>query len=310
MAYELNYINERIKKDPEEFLRECDAEYHKKIQHAADLIQENLKKSRIVLISGPSGSGKTTTAKKIEEELRKRGDKTHALAMDSYFQTVGEHSPKTPDGKIDLESPHCVDMDLLNSHLNILDEGGEILVPHYDFSQQRRLDTPSEKICMEKNGVVVAEGIHAFNDEITDAHPDAIKLYISARSNVEDNGELVFKGTWMRLVRRLVRDMLFRGASPEYTMGLWANVRRGEKINISPYKDKAAFKFDSSFPYEVCLMKNYADQLFGNIPESTQRYEELCSIIPAFERFEAVNPALVAPESLLREFIGGGIYKY
>ncbi len=310
MAYNLNEINRRAVEDPIGFISDCDAVYQARIEQAADLIIQNREKSPIVLISGPSGSGKTTTSKKIEEELRRRGIMTHALAMDSYFQTVNENSPKTPDGKIDLESPHCVDMELLTEHFTKLGNGEPINVPKYLFAEQRRADEPSEILKIGKNDVVVVEGIHALNDELTEAHPDALKLYISARSNVEENDEVCFKGTWMRLVRRVVRDYKFRGAAPEYTLSLWANVRRGEKVNISPFKDKAALKFDSSFAYEVCVMKTIAEGLFKGVPEGTPRYQELRSIVPAFEKFEAIDPKLVAPESLLREFIGGGIYKY
>lgn len=310
MAYNLDEINRRAAEDPLDFIRECDAVYQARIEEAADLIIQNREKSPIVLISGPSGSGKTTTSKKIEAELRRRGIMTHALAMDSYFNTVNENSPKTPDGKIDLESPHCVDMELLTEHFTKLAKGEPINVPKYIFAEQRRAAEPSEVLKIGKTDVVVVEGIHALNDELTDAHPDALKLYISARSNVEENGEVCFKGTWMRLVRRVVRDYKFRGAAPEYTLSLWANVRRGEKVNISPFKDKAALKFDSSFAYEVCVMKTIAEGLFKGVPEGTPRYQELRSIVPAFEKFEAIDPKLVAPESLLREFIGGGIYKY
>ena len=310
MAYELSEINRKAKQDPFAFVRECDAVYQSRIEQAADLIIENRKKSPIVLISGPSGSGKTTTSKKIEEELRRRGVMTHALAMDSYFRTVDENSPRTPEGKIDLESPDCVDMELLQEHFVKFSRGEPVPIPDYQFARQRRAEKPAKILTVEKNDVVVVEGIHALNDSLTDAFPDALKLYISARSNVEDNGELVFKGTWMRLVRRVVRDYKFRGAAPNYTLSLWVNVRRGEKQNISPFKDKAALKFDSSFAYEVCVMKTIATILFNSIPEDTPRSQELRSIMPAFDRFEAIDEQFVAPESLLREFIGGGIYKY
>ena len=310
MSYILEEINRRALSDPASFIRECDAEYDAKIRHAADMIINNRERSPIVLISGPSGSGKTTTSKKIEEELQKRGINTRALAMDSYFRTVDDNSPKTPEGKIDLESPRCVDMDLLSEHFEKLSRGEVIDVPRYIFSEQRRADMPSETIKLDKNDIVVAEGIHALNDELTSAHPEALKLYISARSNVEHNGELVFKGTWMRLVRRVVRDSLFRGASPAYTFSLWANVRRGEKLNISPFKDKADWKFDSSFPYEVCVMKSFAQVMFSEIPDLTERCEELKSVYPAFDLFEAIDPKLLLPDSLLTEFVGGGKYKY
>lgn len=310
MAYDLKEINYRAKTDPAGFVRECDREYDEKIRLAADMIMENMKRSPIVLISGPSGSGKTTTSKKIEEELRSRGIGSYALAMDSYFRTVDEDSPRTLEGELDLESPGCLDMELLNRHFHSLSHGEEILIPKYNFSLQRREDFHSGKIRLSENEIVVVEGIHALNDELTAAHPEAMKLYISARSNVEDQGQVVFKGTWMRLVRRVVRDNLFRGAAPEYTFGLWANIRRGEKAHISPFKEKADLKFDSSLPCEVGIMKVFARELFKTVPQGTPRYEELCSIYPAFELFEPINPQLLGPEALLREFIGGGKYKY
>lgn len=310
MPYDLNEINERARRDPAAFIRECDADYDAKIRHAADMILENRANSPVVLISGPSGSGKTTTSKKIEEELNNRGITTHALAMDSYFRTVDENSPRTPDGKLDLESPRCLDMDLLNEHFGRLEHGLPIDVPKYVFSEQRRADEPSEHLVLGKNDIVVAEGIHALNDMLTDSHPNALKLYISARSNVERDGEIVFKATWMRLVRRVVRDYKFRGASPEYTFSLWANVRRGEKNNISPFKDKANWKFDSSFPYEVGVMKSVAETMFCHVPDGTPRCEELRHICPAFDLFEAIDTSYLLKDSLLTEFVGGGKYKY
>ena len=311
MIYHLTEINHLARTNPESFIRDCEQEFERKIQLAADSVMDNMKNSPILLISGPSGSGKTTTSKKIEEVLRKRGIVTYALAMDSYFRTIGDTSPRTADGELDLESPFCVDMELLNRHFDDLAAGREIAVPKYNFSKQRRDEMPSAKIKLAPNEIVVVEGIHALNDMITTLHPEAMKLYISARSNVmAENGEICFKGTWMRLVRRAVRDSLFRGAKPDYTFSLWANVRRGEKNHISPFKDKADLKFDSSFPFEVNLFRSLAQSLFENIPENTPRYDELKSIYPAFELFEPIDPSLLPSDSLLREFIGGGKYKY
>lgn len=310
MAFSLEDINRRAASNPAEFIRECDAEFDAKVNHAADIIIKNRERSPVVLLSGPSGSGKTTTSKKIEEELLRRGINTRALSMDSYFRTVSENSPRTKKGELDLESPKCVDMELLTEHFQKLSRGEPIDIPKYIFAEQRRADDPSKTIKLGKNDIVVAEGIHALNDELTSANPDALKLYISARSNIEYNGKLCFKGTWMRLVRRVVRDKLFRGASPEYTFGLWANVRRGEKNNISPFKDKADWKFDSSFPYEVCVLKTLAEELFRNIPDTCERCDELRTIAPALELFEPIDRKLLLPSSLLTEFVGGGKYKY
>lgn len=311
MAYQLEDINFRTVADPKGFVEESDAEYQKKVEHAADLISENRKKSPIVLLSGPSGSGKTTTAMKIAGELNKRGIGTHYVSMDNYFKTIDPATaPRTPEGEIDLESPLCLDMELLNRHFDMLAKGERIFVPKYEFSRKMRIQDPSASIKLGSDEIVIFEGIHALNDIITGKHREAFKLYISARSNVEFNGQVVFKGTWFRLVRRMVRDHLFRGSDPAETMSMWANVRRGEKLNISPFKDKADFQFDSSLPYEPAVFNTTATELFSTVPEGIERYEELRSVLPAIQLFGHISEELVAPDSLIREFIGGGIYEY
>ena len=311
MAYQLEDINFRTVADPKGFVEESDAEYQKKVEHAADLISENWKKSPIVLLSGPSGSGKTTTAMKIAGELNKRGIGTHYVSMDNYFKTIDPATaPRTPEGEIDLESPLCLDMELLNRHFDMLAKGERIFVPKYEFSRKMRIQDPSASIKLGSDEIVIFEGIHALNDMITGKHREAFKLYISARSNVEFNGQVVFKGTWFRLVRRMVRDHLFRGSDPAETMSMWANVRRGEELNISPFKDKADFQFDSSLPYEPAVFNTTATELFSTVPEGIERYEELRSVLPAIQLFGHISEELVAPDSLIREFIGGGIYEY
>ena len=310
MAYDLKDINFRTVSDPKGFIDECDEVYAKRVETAADMIIENSRRSPIVLLSGPSGSGKTTTARKISEALERRGVRAHYVGMDDYFQTVDPATaPRTPEGDIDFESPLCLDMELLNDHFSMLAEGKRIFVPKYEFSRQMRVIEPSKSIKLKKDEIVVFEGIHALNDMITQKHPDAFKLYISARSNVEFNGEVVFKGTWFRLVRRTVRDHKFRGADPAQTLSMWANVRRGEKANISPFKNKADFQFDSSFPYEMAVMNEAATKLFSSIPEGIERYDELRQVLPALQLFGVIDESLVAPDALIREFIGGGEYE-
>lgn len=310
MAYDLKDINFRTVADPKGFIAECDEAYAKRVEAAADKIIENSRRSPIVLLSGPSGSGKTTTARKISEELERRGVHAHYVGMDDYFQTVDpKTAPRTPEGDLDFESPLCMDMELLNEHFSMLAEGKRIFVPKYEFSRQMRVIEPSKSIKLKKDEIVVFEGIHALNDIITEKHPDAFKLYISARSNVEFNGAVVFKGTWFRLVRRTVRDYKFRGADPAQTMSMWANVRRGEKANISPFKNKADFQFDSSFPYEMAVMNEAATKLFSSIPEGIERYDELRQVLPSLQLFGVIEESLVAPDALIREFIGGGEYE-
>ena len=311
MAYQLTDINYKTVTDPKGFVQECDAAYHDKVEQAARKILENRKQSPIVLLSGPSGSGKTTTAMKIAEALEKHGVRSHYVAMDDYFQTVDPvTSPRTPEGELDLESPLCLDMELLNRHFTELSEGKRIYVPKYEFSRKMRIQEPSKSIKLKDDEIVIFEGIHALNDMITERHPEAFKLYISARSDVLFQNKVVFKRTWFRLVRRTVRDYLFRGSDPAETMAMWANVRRGEKLNISPYKDKANYQFDTSLPYELAVYNKTATQLFRSVPEGVERFDELRAVLPALQLFGDIADEDVAPDSLVREFIGGGIYEY
>ena len=195
MSYHIQEINRRIQTDPKEFVDACDAAYAEKIERAARAIADNVHTCPIVLLSGPSGSGKTTTAMKIAEALRKMGVGSQSLAMDDYFRTVNPRTaPRTPEGDIDLESPACLDMDLLGEHLNALARGEEIHLPRYDFVTRVQSGPIGRPMRLGKDEVAVCEGIHALNDDIAAYCPDAFRLYISARSVVVDNdGREVFK---------------------------------------------------------------------------------------------------------------------
>ena len=308
MAYKLNDINLRTVSDPKGFMEECDALYKQRVEEAVDRILDNKKNSPIILLSGPSGSGKTTTSMKIAEALEKRGVRTHYVGMDDYFKTVDRTTPRTPEGELDLESPLCLDMELLNTHFDQLAKGERIYVPKFEFSRRMRIQEPSKSIKLGKDEMVVFEGIHALNTMITDVHPEAFKLYISARSDVEFQGRVVFKRTWFRLVRRMVRDYKFRGSDPQETMSMWANVRRGEMSYISPFKDQANFRFDTSFAYELPVFNHTATQLFKSVPEGIERFDELRKVLPALQLFGHIPEEDVADDALIREFIGGGIY--
>ena len=312
MAYSLKEINEAVRSDPKGFVEECDAAYNKKIETAAKMIAENRAKSRIVLLSGPSGSGKTTTAKKIEAKLEEMGIHSHAIAMDNYFQTVDpETAPRNREGQIDYESPFCLDMDLLNRHFAMLDRGEKIHIPKFEFARQMRSAIKSHPLQLGKDEIAIFEGIHALNDIITGKNQSAMKVYISARSNIlDEEGQTVFKGTWMRLARRTVRDAKFRAWEPDVTIKMWANVRRGEKLYISPFKDNANIQFDSSLPYEVSVVKSFAQPLFEkmHLSPDMERYEEVGHLVEAYPKLETLDEKYVAADSLIREFIGGGIY--
>jgi len=308
MAYKLNDINLRTVSDHKEFMEECDARYKDRVNEAVDRILANKKNSPIILLSGPSGSGKTTTSMKIAQALEERGVYTHYVGMDDYFKTVDRSTPRTPEGELDLESPLCLDMELLNRHFDELARGERIYVPKYEFSRRMRIQEPSKAIKLGPDEMVIFEGIHALNTMITDVHPEAFKLYISARSDVEFQGRVVFKRTWFRLVRRLVRDYKFRGSDPQETMSMWGNIRRGELRYISPFKDQANFRFDTSFAYELPVFNHTATELFKSVPEGIERFEELRKVLPALQLFGHIPEEDVADDALIREFIGGGIY--
>ena len=311
MPLEICEINRRIKADPAEFVSECEDKYKKAIGDAARKIADRAGETRVVLLSGPSGSGKTTTAQKLERELEKLGIGTHPVSLDDYFLTVdAETSPKNDDGEIDYESPLCLDIPLLSSHIEKIINGEEVQMPKFDFKNQRRseLTTPLK---LHKNEIVIFEGIHALNDMITGAcGSHGIKLYISARSNFKRDGETFYKGTWTRLARRIVRDNLFRGADANFTLAIWEGIRRGEKMYISPFRDRADIIINSTHDYEITVLKKHLEDAVKSVPKGIARYDEVCEMMENLRSFEELSDDFVPTDSLLREFIGGGNFKY
>ena len=312
MAYQLSEINAAVAADPVAFMDEWDQRFQERIVKAADAIQENMAKCPVVLLSGPSGSGKTTTSLKLEEELERRGISTHSISLDHYYMErhPGDVLPLTPEGLVDLESPDLLDWALLGEHFTALERHEGIWIPHFVFTRQIRNPAKAKRMELKENEVAIFEGIHALNPRITAAHPDALRLYIAARSDVVEDGKVVFKRTWLRLSRRAVRDFNFRGYSAAETLKNWANVRRGEKLYISPYRDSAHIRFDTALPYEVSVMANFAKPLLGAIPKENPRTAEIVELITAMDRFTPIAPELVPSRSLVREFIGGSDYHY
>ena len=308
MAYSLKHINELAKNDPKAFVEGTEAEFQRKLELAAKRIAGNRDRSHIILLSGPSGSGKTTTAMKIEKLLDESGVETHTISMDNYFNTIDpETAPRNREGAIDYESPFCLDIELLNRHFSMLDRGETIHVPKYEFARQMRSDILSQPLKLGPDELAIFEGIHALNDVIVGKNPKAFKLYIAARSNVVDeDGAVVFQHPWLRLCRRIVRDYKFRGSDANFTLKMWPNVRRGEKLYISPYKENADLMFDSSLPDEVAVLKPFVVALLEALPQG--KYEIADDILRGFERIEIMEESNIAPSSLVREFIGGSIY--
>ena len=310
MSYSLKEINEAVRSDPQGFAQACDQTFHQKVEMAAKKIADHRKESRIILLSGPSGSGKTTTAMKIEEVLDNAGIETHTISMDNYFNTIDpETAPRNREGQIDYESPFCLDIDLLNRHFSMLDRGETIHIPKYEFSRQMRSDILSQPLKLGPDEMAIFEGIHALNDVIVGKNLKAFKLYIAARSNVVDeDGTVVFDHSWLRLCRRIVRDFKFRGSDATFTLKMWPNVRRGEKLYISPYKENADLMFDSSLACEFSVLKPFVVPLLEAIPRG--QYQVVDDILAAYQRIEPMDERYIAPNSLVREFIGGSGYQY
>ena len=306
--YSLKQINEAVRSDPAAFAQACDAAFEKKVEAAARRIADHRAESHIILLSGPSGSGKTTTALKIEERLKGMGIETHTVSMDDYFYTLDpDAAPRNREGAIDFESPFFLDIGLLNQHFAMLDRGELIHVPKYEFARQMRSDTFTRPMRLGKDDLVIFEGIHALNDIIVGKNPRAFKLYIAARSDIlDEDGSLVFDKSWIRLCRRIVRDFKFRGSDADFTLKLWENVRRGERLYISPYKENADLMFDSSLALSASVLKPFVTPLLEKIPRG--KYQVVEDILRGLEKIEALDEKYIPAKSLSREFIGGSPY--
>jgi len=311
MKTELAEVIQRINENPAAFVTECEERYSKRILSAAREIVYNIDHNHIVLLSGPSGSSKTTSSKRIAAELHRLGITAHIVSMDNYYQTIDpELSPRTPEGDIDYESLYCLDTDLLNKHFDLLEEGKEILIPHFDFANQKRDPNRVTPMNLGRNDVAIFEGIHALNPIFTKEHPNALKVYVCPESIICDGGADVITGADLRLLRRLIRDDFFRGADPTFTLGMWDNIQRGEVENILPFKPTADIAIDTALLYEPAVLKQFTDHLLGRVPETTKNYALLKNALCAFPDFPTIDLDLVPKNSILREFIGGSAFEY
>ena len=307
MAFTLNEINRRAAEDPAGFAAECDRDYFWKVDRTAEHILSNIHRSHIILLAGPSGSGKTTTAQNIEHYLDTHGVETHTISLDDYYTDVDpETTPRNAQGEYDFESPYLLDLALLREHFRALDAGEEILIPRYDFHTRRRDPEGGRPLRLKENELALFEGIHALNGEITGHGSGALacKVYVSTRSNVMQDKRVIFKSTWTRILRRVIRDVKFRSTSAASTFYMWENLRLGEKRYIAPYRDSADVRFDSSLGYELNVLRAGAEGIFDDLPEGLPRRDEVLKLQKMLGLFEPMDPALLGERSLLHEFIG------
>ena len=297
---ELTFINDAVREDPVGFIARCDDTYTSRINKAADIALSRMKLSRIILLAGPSASGKTTTASRVRKALEQRGVYCHMVSLDDYYRMKNEPDfPRTANGELDLEAPEALRIDLLNEHLSALDRGEEILVPHYDF-QKQCISEEGRPLQLKENECVIFEGIHGLNPILTERHPEATRLFVSPATYVFHEDEEIFDRVWMRVVRRTVRDYYFRCASASDTLGMWANVRRGEKHYITPYKRTAHFHIDSAHNYEIPALKPIIEPLLLEVKDNPQQLLT-DEILHGLQFFEPMDINLLPPTCLLKE---------
>ena len=264
-------------------------------------------KVRLVTIAGPSSSGKTTFSYRLSAQLKTLGLKPHPIAMDDYFVNRVD-TPKGPDGKYNYECIGAIDTKLFNEHLQMLLAGEEVQLPTYNFiSGEREYNKP--KMRLAEDEILVIEGIHGLNDKLTESVPDEnkFKIYISALTtlNIDEHNRISTSDG--RLLRRIIRDARTRGHSAQKTIEMWRSVRNGENENIFPFQEKADAMFNSSLIYEIAALKQYAEPALFRVPRGSEEYPEAQRLLKFLDYFLGVNPEEVPLNSILREFIGGGI---
>ena len=266
--------------------------------------------AREILIAGPSSSGKTTFAKRLAIQLRVNGLRPVTLGGDDYFVERSK-TPRTPEGDYDFEHLEAMDLPVLNRDLADLDAGREIDLPTFDFVQGKRV-YKGRKLKLEEDQVVIFEGIHSLNPDLTPGLPADRKfhIYISALTqlNLDTNNRI--PTTDNRLIRRLVRDYRYRGHSAARTLEMWPNVGRGERRWIFPFQEHADAMFNSALDYELAILATYARPLLSQIKPDQAVYAEARRMLEFLEHFLPIEASVPPPTSIIREFIGGSDFEY
>ena len=281
----------------------------KKIARIADQIAAR-HDVKLVLLAGPSSSGKTTTCKRLSIQLLTCGLKPLQISLDDYF-IDRDKTPLDANGEYDYESIHALNIALINEQFNALFKGEEIELPRYNF-QTGKSEKSGKRLRLAPNDIVVVEGIHALNPELTAQIPEQQKfrVYVSALTTILLDEHNYIPTTDNRLLRRIIRDYKYRGVSAQESIHRWPSVRAGEERWIFPYQENADAMFNSAMLYELAVIKQQAEPLLEQVPENCEEYAEAHRLLKFLRYFHAISYRQLAPTSLLREFLGGSSFKY
>ena len=276
----------------------------KKIAEIAAQIAEK-KTAKFVMIAGPSSSGKTTFSHRLSIQLEAAGLRPHPIAVDNYFVNRAD-SPRDAEGNYDYESIKCLDVEQFNRDMTALMAGERVELPYYNFKKGIR-EYKGDFLQLGKDDILVIEGIHCLNDELSYALPreSKFKIYISALTQLNIDEHNRIPTTDGRLIRRMVRDARTRGSSARETIRMWPSVRRGEEQNIFPYQEEADAMFNSALIYELAVLKQYVEPLLFGIPRDCDEYVEAKRLLKFLDYFIGVSSEDIPKNSILREFIGG-----
>ncbi len=281
----------------------------KKIAQIAEDIA-NRQGVKLVLLAGPSSSGKTTSCKRLSIQLAVNGLKPLQISLDDYF-VDRDRTPKDDNGEYDFESIYALNLDLLNEQFNALFRGEEVELPKYDFPSGKSVKS-GKKLKMEPNNVLVVEGIHALNPELTAHIPQEqiYRVYASALTTILLDNHNYIPTTDNRLLRRIIRDYKYRGVSAQETIHRWPSVRAGENKWIFPYQENADAMFNTAMLYELSVIKMQAEPLLQQVPENCEEHAEAYRLLKFLKYFKGIPYNNLPPTSLLREFLGGSSFHY
>ena len=285
----------------------------KRISQIADEIfhrKEQGQPLKLILISGPSSSGKTTFSKRLSVQLMANGIRPYPVSLDDYFVNR-EQTPRDANGDYDYESLYALDLDFFNQQLQSLLNGEEVELPRFNFTTGKR-EMSGTRLKIDENMILILEGIHALNPELT-AHLPAeskFKIYVSALTTILLDNHNYIPTTDNRLLRRIIRDFKYRGYSAEETISRWPSVRAGEDKWIFPYQENADVMFNSALLFELAVIKDYAEPILRKVPNNRPEYSEAYRLRKFLEYFVPLQDKELPPTSLLREFLGGSSFRY